>query len=474
MSRFWPSNLAAQMVMGVLLSLVIAQILTAIVLFDAHRENMYNSAQWQQVKRTTKLVRELAKTPAFYHQTMVKAASMPRSQYTINLRPLLPEKENRSSLKYMLVRRIERSIGPEFQGHVRVHMETSTWRTRNYWGGTCSEEDENDDGSPCTKSSKHHGQRDHEHETNFIVMSVQLPNKTWLNLRAEAPISEPLAAQQTVLFLLIASALVMVAIVFIVQRITRPLKRLSNASNRLGRGEDVKPLPMTGPEDIQRATRAFNQMNERINRFVADRTSMLAALTHDLRTPMTTMRLRIELLPDSSQKDHLLDTLDEMQQMAEATLSFARESSIKEPSRRVELNALVDSICEDLRDIGMPVEFTEGLEAVSVCRPVSLRRALRNLIENGVKYGKSAEVSLLLSKNATTIVINDNGPGMDEKDMERVFEPFVRLEQSRNRDTGGIGLGMAIARNIIHAHGGKIHLANRPEGGLQIQVALPL
>ena len=469
MNRFWPTNLAAQMVMGVLLSLVIAQILTAIVLFDAHRENMYNSAQWQQVKRTTTLVRELAKTPAFYHQTMVRAASMPRSQYTINLRPLLSEKENRSSLKYMLVRRIERSMGPEFKGHVRVHMETSTWRTRNYWGTTCSEE--NNDGHPCPKPARH---PDHKQETNFIVMSVQLPNSTWLNLRAEAPINEPLAAQQTVLFLLIASALVMVAIVFLVQRITRPLKQLSSASNRLGRGEEVQPLPVTGPEDIQRATRAFNQMNERINRFVADRTNMLAALTHDLRTPMTTMRLRIELLPDSTQKDHLLDTLDEMQQMAEATLSFARENAIKEPSRRVELNALVDSICEDLKDIGMPVEFEEGPEAVSVCRPVSLRRALRNLIENAVKYGQHAEVSLSASKNTTTIEINDNGPGMAEKDMERVFEPFVRLEQSRNRDTGGIGLGMAIARNIIHAHGGNIRLSNRPEGGLQIKVTLPL
>lgn len=467
MNRFWPTSLAAQMIVGVLLSLVVAQFLTAIVLFDAHRENMYNSAQWQQVKRTSTLAKELAKSPAFYHQAMVRAASMPRSQYSIGIHPFLTEKENRSSLKYMLIRRIEKGMGPEFRDRVRVRMGTSTWRTRN-WSTDCAED--NPDPAACPEATRlRHGQ-----ETNFIVMSVQLPNNTWLNLTAEAPVNEPLAAQQTVLFLLIASALVMVAIIFLVQRITRPLKELSSASNRLGRGEDVQPLMLSGPEDIQRATRAFNQMNERINRFVADRTKMLAALTHDLRTPMTTMRLRIELLPDSSDKDRLLTTLDEMQQMAEATLSFARENSIKEPSRRVGLNALVDSTCEDLKDIGMPVEFYEGSEAVSICRPVSLRRALRNLIENAVKYGQQAEVSLTASKNASTIIISDNGPGMSEKDMERVFEPFVRLETSRNRDTGGIGLGMAIARNIIHAHGGNIDLSNRPEGGLQIRVTLPL
>ncbi|WP_281648730.1 ATP-binding protein [Parendozoicomonas sp. Alg238-R29] len=468
MRRFLPTSLAAQIVLGVLLSLVIAQILTAVILFDAHRANMYNSAQWQQVKRTVTLAKELAITPTFYHPAMVRAASMSRAKYTINLHPILTDKQNTSSLKTLLIRRVEKNMGPEFHGRVRARMGTSNWRTRN-WGDSCPEDHLNNDGDcEVDRMIRKRG------DTKFIVMSVQLPNSTWLNLTAEAPNPEPLAAQQTVIFLLIASALVMLAIVFLVRRMTRPLKQLSSASNRLGRGEDVEPLPETGPDDIRRATRAFNQMNERINRFVADRTNMLAALTHDLRTPITTLRLRIELLPDSSEKEHLLDTLDEMQQMAEATLSFARESAIKEPSRRVDINALTDSICEDLKDIGMDVSFTEGPPNISNCRPVSLRRALRNLIENAVKYGHRAEVSMNTSKTSSIIVINDNGPGMDEKDMERVFEPFVRLEQSRNRETGGIGLGMAIARNIIHAHGGKISLSNRPEGGLQIKVTLPL
>ena len=245
-------------------------------------------------------------------------------------------------------------------------------------------------------------------------------------------------------------------------------------SNRLGKGEHVDPLPEIGPDDVKRATRAFNQMNERLNRFVADRTSMIAAITHDLRTPITTMRLRVELLPDSEDKEHLLATVDEMQQMAEATLSFARESSVKEQSKKVELDALLDSTCEDLKEIGLDVSYTEGPETVCTCRPISLRRALRNLIENGVKYGFRARVSMVHTKNSAIISIEDDGPGMDEKDMERVFEPFVRLEHSRSRDTGGIGLGMAIARNIIHAHGGEIALRNRDEGGLEITITLPL
>ena len=226
-----------------------------------------------------------------------------------------------------------------------------------------------------------------------------------------------------------------------------------------------------GPKDIRDTIHSFNQMNSRLQRFVSDRTRMLAALSHDLRTPITTMRLRVELMPDSPDRDQLLSTLDEMQQMSEATLAFMRQASDTEATRKVELNAMLDSLCEDYIELGRDVYYTEAEETIISCRPVSMKRALRNLIDNAVKYGDRARVSLNTENDKVFIIIEDNGPGIPEERMEKVFEPFFRLEASRNRDTGGNGLGMAIARNIIRNHGGDIELENL-EHGLRVKIGL--
>ena len=250
---------------------------------------------------------------------------------------------------------------------------------------------------------------------------------------------------------------------------------LSKASNQLGVGEQVDVLPEKGPADIRETIKAFNQMNDRIQRFVSDRTRMLAALSHDLRTPITTMRLRVEMMPESRDRDQLLVTLDEMQQMSEATLAFMRQASDSEPTRKVELNAMLGSLCDDLAELGQPVHFKEGPETIIGCRPVSLKRALRNLIENAVKYGKKAEVGFAdSSDNDDTLVITieDQGPGIPEDKMQSVFQPFFRLEASRNRDTGGVGLGLSITRNIIRNHGGDVYLKNVRDG-LQATIILP-
>ncbi len=474
LKSFFPTSLAAQMVLVIMTALVIAQILAALILYDAHRSNMYNSAQWQLIRRTVVLTQELVRTPRIFHESMVRAASMPRSRFTISSHPILPP-PLRPTLQDLLVRKVEQGLGPLFNGHVRIHMSSHSWR--QIWADSCSALDES---TPlASESSCGLPPGRNEPGVSFIAIAIQLPNKSWLNLIAEAPVSGPLAARQTVIFLIIASALVLLTIAFMVNRITSPMKALSSASNRLGRGEQVDPLPEAGPDDVRKATRAFNEMNERINRFVADRTNMLAALTHDLRTPITTMRLRCELLPESPDRNHLLATVDEMAQMAEATLTFARDNAIKEPSRKVNLDALLDSMCEDLMEIGLKVSYADGPDVTSSCRPVSLRRAIRNLIENAVKYGQCARVSMTADKSYATVIIDDDGPGVSEEDKKRIFEPFVRLENSRSRETGGIGLGMAIARNIIHAHGGQISLNNRltsvdDEGGLRISITLPL
>jgi signal transduction histidine kinase len=200
---------------------------------------------------------------------------------------------------------------------------------------------------------------------------------------------------------------------------------------------------------------------------------MLAALGHDLRTPITSLRLRAEFIEDDEIKLKIIETLDEMLQMAEATLSFAREEAAHEETRLVDAGALISTVCGDLADVGRNVVCEDTHGFTLRCRPVGVTRALRNVVENAVAYGKRARVSLERSHGELAIHVDDDGPGIAPADMEKVFMPFVRLESSRNRDTGGVGLGLAIARSIIRSHGGDIVLQNRPEGGLRATISLP-
>jgi signal transduction histidine kinase len=264
-----------------------------------------------------------------------------------------------------------------------------------------------------------------------------------------------------------------VIVVLMIRRMTRPMADLAAAAERLGRGEAVPPVPERGPEDVRQTTRAFNRMHGRLQRFVQDRTRMLAAISHDLRTPLTSLRLRAEFVDDEETRAKILEALDEMERMTEATLAFAREEARREDTRTVDLAALVDSLCEDLRDLGMDVSYGGPPSLLYPCRSMSLKRAVRNLIENAVTYGKRARVTLTRDEQEMRIVIDDDGPGIPEADFERVFAPFVRLEESRSQETGGIGLGMAIARSIVRGHGGDITLANRAEGGLRVAIHLP-
>jgi signal transduction histidine kinase len=262
-------------------------------------------------------------------------------------------------------------------------------------------------------------------------------------------------------------------VIIVIRRITKPMAQLAEAADRLGRGEEVEALAENGPSEVKRTTRAFNQMRERLQRFVQDRTRMLAAISHDLRTPITTLRLRAEMLDDEEDRSRILATLDEMEAMAEATLAFAREEAAREDTRAVDIAALVSSICDDLADLGQDVHWEDADKLPCRCRPMAYKRAVRNIIENAIRYGRTARVRLDRTPTAATIIVDDDGPGIAPDRIEDVFSPFVRLEESRSKDTGGVGLGLAIARSIIRGHGGDIELANRDGGGLRASIRIP-
>lgn len=263
----------------------------------------------------------------------------------------------------------------------------------------------------------------------------------------------------------------------IARHIALPLRRLTQAAERFGRGEEVPPLPEEGPDDIRSTVATFNRMQVRLRRFVEDRTRMLAAIGHDLRTPITSLRLRAEFVENVETRDKLLATLDEMQAMAEAALAFARSEATAEQTRSVDMPSLIQSLCDDLRELGLDVTFENrnGERAACACRPDSLRRALRNVIENAVRYGVRARVALLNGADGLEVLVEDDGPGIAPEDRERVFAPFVRLESSRNSETGGVGLGLSIARSILRGHGGDIVLEDgEGERGLRVRLTIPM
>jgi len=218
---------------------------------------------------------------------------------------------------------------------------------------------------------------------------------------------------------------------------------------------------------------ALNEMQSRIKQFLDERTQMLAAISHDLRTSLTRLRLEAEDLPESDTKVRLISDVNEMERMISATLTFAGDDLKKEPQQRVDLAALIISLCDSLSDHGQPADYNGPNHAYLLCQPVAMKRAFDNLIGNAVKYGSRASVTMTVDGGWALVSIADVGPGIPSDKVELAFRPFRRLETSRNRETGGVGLGLPIARDIIRAHGGEIVLRNRPEGGLEVLVRLP-
>jgi signal transduction histidine kinase len=303
--------------------------------------------------------------------------------------------------------------------------------------------------------------------------AVQLSDGQWLSFSVGLPPGGPLATWQFLVSMAVMAVIVVLASAWAVRRVTAPLGVIAAAAERLGRNVNAPPVAEAGSREMRQAAHAFNEMQGRLQRLLENRTRMLAALSHDLRTPLTLLRLRTEGLQEGEERDRMLASIGDLNAMIGAVLKFARDEAAIEARRRTDLSALVASIVDDMADAGLPVTMEPAEPTVLECQSGGLRRAVTNLLDNAMKYGKSARVELLTSPTAIKIVIDDDGPGIPDDELQRVFEPFYRLEQSRSRETGGTGLGLAIVQSIVQAHGGQITLANRSGGGLRAIVSLP-
>ena len=282
--------------------------------------------------------------------------------------------------------------------------------------------------------------------------------------------------QQRILIWFSLSALVVAPLCYLFARkLAKPFALFGAAAERLGRDPNAPPLPLTvgGGAEIRVATAAFNDMQERLRRYVEDRTTMVGAIAHDLRTPLTRLRFRVESAPEDVRAKMTAD-IDQMEAMIAATLAFVRDTASKPQRDKLELSSLLESVTDDLAETGAKVTLETAERVVISADSLALRRLFSNLLENAVKFGGAARTRLSVKDHAAVVEIDDDGPGVPETELERVFAPFYRREPSRSRKTGGIGLGLSVARSIARSHGGDLVLENRPGGGLTARATLPV
>ena len=300
------------------------------------------------------------------------------------------------------------------------------------------------------------------------TIAIARPDGGWYSFRVVAPRPPP-RPWRGAFFVILTGAVILTLAMWAAHRVTRPLRTFAAAADRLGVDVGAPPLPETGSREVRTAARAFNRMQDRLRRLVEDRTLMLGAISHDLRTVLTRLRLRAEYIADDEQRDKALADLGEAQTMLDETLRFARDDAAAEPRGRLDLAALLQTVCDDASAASYEGPDRAAFEG----RPVALRRVFDNLVRNACLYGGRAEVTLRVWPDRYEVEIADRGPGIPAEAREQVFRPFTRLETSRNRETGGTGLGLTVARDAIRAHGGDIVLSDRPDGGLLATVTLP-
>jgi signal transduction histidine kinase len=304
-------------------------------------------------------------------------------------------------------------------------------------------------------------------------MGVRQNDGRWLMVAPRSTLGIDPWEQRLLLVMAIAALAVSPLAWWFARRLAAPIAALAAGADRLGRDPSAPPLTVRGPAEVTAAVKAFNEMQERLRRYVDDRAGMIAAIAHDLRTPLTRLRFRIEAAPEEVRAKLSAD-IDQMEAMVAAAVAFVRDTSSPRARVKLEIASLVEAIMDEAAETGADSAAEQSDRAVVDGDPVALRRLITNLVDNALKFGSSARGRVFTEEGMAIVEIEDNGPGIADDQIERAFEPFQRLETSRSRDTGGIGLGLAVVRAIARGHGGDVLLKSRAGGGLRARVRLPL
>ncbi len=448
MTRPWPRNLAGQMALLIALALFVAQAINfGLVLRDRIEFRLSQATRPVATRIADALDREAH-----------------------GGRPLIADRGRVRRLPADPIRQIGNERHPEVAAELRRQLaDQGVTVGRIDTGLQPSTLDDDSDRDNRRRAGIRRGERDGA----TLLIAVEQPGRGWLTITAPWPqpgarLLFALLSQTAILYII-----VLLPVLWIVRRLSRPLRDLRVAAERFRPGEPGAPMPAEGPDDVAALITAFNALRLRVTGMLDEKDRMLGAIGHDLRTPLAALRVRIESVEDDTDRAKMIDTVAEMNRTLDDILSLARLGRPSEPPTDVDLAALVDAVVEDFRDLGCEVSFVEADRLRMRMRPSLMRRAVRNLIENAVKYGVSAEVRVETGARSVAIVVADHGPGIPEDRMGDVFDAFTRLESSRNRETGGIGLGLALARAIVREAGGEIRLVNRVAGGLDAIIELP-
>ena len=462
-----PRSLFSRLVLVLLGGLLTAQLLSFAIHMHDRSELLMQASGMQSAQRIADIVNLLDTLTPPERQKIVKVLAAPPLVVSLDRPPLGPadadsDSGTRAVLFASLLRRF---LGDD--RNVVVGMAVGG----PYPGGGGAMRGPGGPGE-WTPPMMRHGSGSGAGGLTFVAQ-VALRDGTRVSFDARQPQATehwPYRLAGSIVVLLVA---VLVVSLIAVRWATRPLKTLADAADELGKNINRAPLAETGPTEVARAARAFNTMQSRLAGYLRERTQVLAAMSHDLKTPITRLRLRAELLDDAQLRNKFGNDLQEMEAMVASALDFLRGMDNGEPVQSVDINALLESLQADLRETGGNVTIEGAATVPYPGRPQALKRGLANLLENAIKYGSSAQ--LVVDDNAERLQISilDQGPGLPPDQLTRVFEPFYRIEGSRNRDTGGTGLGLAIAKNVAELHGGSITLRNRDAGGLAAELSLP-
>lgn len=450
--KLYNLSLRTQLVLLVGAAFIAGQALSIILFTDERSLAVQAALGAEAASRAANVARLIESAPRELHDQIVQAASSPLVRFEINPNATVSDGEHHSDAR--VSGRIRALMGDSFSRAIRVEVHEIEGTVLPVPNLTPE------------MAELHANMMQGTLAAVELEISIALSGGDWLNVgtRFERPPWQVSSA--SLLSLLLSAGFGAVAVFwYVIARLTRPLVALTNATDALGRGEQLEPLVPAGPPEVKALATSFNTMQDRLKRFISDRTMMLAALAHDLRSPLTAMRVQSEMVEDEETRASVSRSLDEMSDMVEATLSYARGVGTDESVQSVLLADLFERAGADvnLQSCGMTISV----------RPTSMTRALRNVVENAQRYGGGAWVTWLAKDENLEIFVDDSGPGIPEEKILDVFEPYVRLEQSRSRGTGGTGLGLSIARSVILAHGGRLELQNRPEGGLRAWIILP-
>lgn len=455
MRRFLPKSLIGQLALVMALALLVAQAINFGIVFSERTRAVRTQIEGPAVARFVGLAQRAATLPAAERSGLIDERGRRRGRYSFDAEPIVPAPNSDERIT------------------ARIHDQASDVGLQIRDARAMVSDDPPPPPRFGTNEPHERGQPDRERMSQTLRLSLQFQDGSWLNGRMFTPRPDPwiwlkLAASTLLIYIILLGAVVLIAI-----RLGRPLKDLTAAAKSFeGRGEAPK-VEERGPADVRRALVAFNAMSERVSAMLDEKDRMLGAIGHDMRTPLASLRIRIESMEPQAERDRVIGTLEEMSAMLEETLALARAGRATETVRPVDLNALTDAVVEEFVTLGEPVEMLAGDRLVAEVQPNLLRRALRNLIENAVRHAGKAIVSVRAAGDSVAIEVADDGPGIPETELANVMEPFVRLEASRNRETGGSGLGLTLARSAAQAHRGGLELENRPEGGLVARIVLP-